>query len=217
MIRLTKRLAGLLLLLATLVASAAAQETQKQSEDQSSSTEPVKPKHACPTPKGEISAGFTYRSYYGSSTGSIGMTGAYGSYVYDLYKWLGLEAEVLGVSGKLKIPNLPAEDLHIFTAMAGPKVYLFGHHKIDPYGHADYGAGILTTSIPEFAGYPGNSGIKVVHAWQVGAGLDLSLKQHWAVRLVQFDYASAKFLGKTVPNQGSKRVSFGITYRFGER
>ena len=217
MIRTTKIFAALFLLLTICGGRAVAQDTQAPSEDQSTSTEPAKPKHTYPTPKGEISAGFTYRSYYGSSTGSIGMIGGYGSYVYDLYRWLGLEAEVLGVSGNLKLPNLPAEDLHVFTAMVGPKIYLFGHHKLDPYGHADYGAGILTTSVPEFAGYPGNSGAKVVHAWQVGGGLDLSLKRHWAVRLVQFDYASAKFLGNSVPNQGSKRVSFGITYRFGER
>jgi len=215
--RLMKKFAGLFLLVSVCGGLALAQDTQTPAPDQSSSTEPAKPKHSYPTPKGEISAGFVYRTYYGSSAGSIGMIGAYGSYIYDFYKWLGLEAEFMGVRGTLKLSNLPPEDLHVFTALVGPKVYLFGHHRLDPYGHFNYGAGILATSVPEFAGYGGNAGATAVRAWQVGGGVDLSIKRHWAVRVVQLDYASAKFLGNGVPNQGGKRVSFGITYRFGER
>lgn len=145
------------------------------------------------------------------------MIGGYGSYVYNLYRWLGLEGEFLGVGGTQRLPNLPPADLHVFTALAGPKIYPFGHHKLDPFGHFNYGAGILTASVPEFAGFPGRSSTTVVDAWQVGGGLDVKLKSHWAARVVQFDYVSAKFLGNSVPNQGSKRLSFGIVYRFGEK
>jgi opacity protein-like surface antigen len=213
------RFAGLFVLLALFVRPAVAQDTQAPPADQAPTapTEPVKVKHTYPTPKGEISGGFTYRTYYGPSATSIGMIGAYGSYVYNFYKWLGLEGEVLGVHGTLKVSGLPPEDLKVFTALAGPKIYPFGHHKLDPFGHFNYGAGILASSVPEFAGYPGNSGATFVRAWQVGGGLDLNLWSHWAVRVVQLDYGSAKFLGSGVPNQSSKRVSFGFVYRFGEK
>jgi hypothetical protein len=216
------KLAGLFVLLAFFVQPMLAQDTQAPPADQAPTepaapSEPVKVKHKYPTPKAEISGGFTYRTYYGASASSIGMIGAYGSYVYNFYKWLGLEGEVLGVSGTLKVPNLPPQDLHVFTAMVGPKIYPFGHHKLDPFAHVNYGVGILASSVPEFAGYPGNSGATFVSAWQIGGGLDLSLKSHWAVRVVQVDYGSAKFLGNGVPNQSSKRVSFGIVYRFGEK
>jgi len=215
MMRLTKMFAGLFLLLSISGGLALAQDTQAPPEDQSTSTEPVKPKHTYPTPKAEISGGFTYRTYYGPGK-SIGMVGGYGSYTYNFFRWLGLEGEFLGVSGTFKVQP-PPESLHVFTALAGPKIYPFGHHKLDPFGHFLYGEGISVTDIPEFADFGPKTIVNHVQAWQVGGGLDLSLKQHWAVRLVELDYASAKFLGKTVPNQGSKRVSFGITYRFGAK
>jgi hypothetical protein len=219
------RLVGVFIFLALFVHPAMAQDTQAPPQDQAPTaptaptepTEPAKVKHTYPTPKGEISGGFTLRGYYGPSATTIDMIGAYGSYVYNFYRWLGLEGEVLGVHGTLKVSGLPPEDLKVFTALAGPKIYPLGHHRLDPFGHVLFGAGILATSVPEFADYPGNSGATFVHAWEVGGGLDLNLTQHWGVRVVQFDYGVAKFLGNNVPNQSSKRVSFGFVYRFGPK
>jgi hypothetical protein len=216
------KLVGLFALLVFFIQPALAQETQAPPADQAPTeptapTEPAKVKHTYPTPRGEISGGFTLRGYYGPSATTIDMIGGYGSYVYNFYKWLGLEGEVVGVKGTLKVSGLPPEDLRVFTALAGPKIYPLGHHRLDPFGHVLFGAGILASSVPEFAGYPGNSGATVVHAWEVGGGLDLNLTHHWGVRVVQLDYGVAKFLGNNVPNQSSKRVSFGFVYRFGEK
>jgi hypothetical protein len=216
------RLAGLFLLVTLFIYPVLAQDTQNPPEEQAPTaptapSEPKKVKHTYPTPKAEVSAGFTYRTYYGPSATSIGMIGAYGSYTYNFYRWLALEGELLGVTGTLKVPNLPPEDLHVFTVLAGPKIYPLRHHKLDPFGHFNFGAGILATAVPEFAGYGGNANATFVQAWQVGGGMDLSLKPHWAVRLIQFDYGVAKFLGPSIPNQSSKRISFGIVYRFGEK
>jgi opacity protein-like surface antigen len=217
------RVAGLFVLLAVLAGPALAQDSQAPTPEgqapstQGEETQPKKVKRTYPTPKAEISAGFTDRGYYGSSASSISMIGAYGSYTYNFYKWLALEGEGLGVAGTLKLPNFPPESLHVFTALAGPKIYPLGHHRLDPFGHFNYGLGVLDSSVPEFAGYGGNQNAVFVKAWQVGGGLDLSLKQHWAVRLIQFDYTSAKFLGPNVPNQNGKRVSVGIVYRFGPK
>ena len=212
------RLVGLFLVLVLFTAPALAQDSQTQApQEEQAPSEPAKVKHTYPTPKSEISGGFTYRTYYGPSATSIGMIGAYGSYTYGFFRWLALEGEGLGVSGTLKVTNLPPEDLHTFTLLAGPKFYPLGHHKLDPFGHFNYGVGILASSVPEFAGYPGNVSATFVQAWQVGGGMDLSIKPHWAVRLVEFDYVSAKFLGPSVAGQNGKRVSFGIVYRFGAK
>jgi opacity protein-like surface antigen len=221
-----KRLLGLLLLLAVCAWPARAQDSQAPPPQEqppsapaapSDQAEPVKVKHIWPTPRGEISGGFAYRSYYGPTASSIGMIGAYGSYQYNFYPWVGLVGEVLGVNGSLKLSGLPPESLHVFTMLAGPQIYPLKRHKLDPFGHFLYGAGILHSSVPAFSGFGANSSTTVVKAWEVGGGMDLSLNHHWAVRLVQFDYVSAKFLGPSVPNQNGKRVSFGIVYRFGER
>ena len=221
-----KKALGLLLLLVGFVVPVIAQDSQTPPPQEqppsaptapADQTEPVKVKRTWPVSKEEISAGFSYRSYYGPSATSIGMVGGYGSYQYNLRRWVGLAAEGLEVNGSIKVTNLPPESLHVVTTLVGPQIYPIGHHKLDPFGHFMYGAGFLLSSVPAFSGFPGNSTTTVVKAWQAGGGMDLRLRPHWSVRLVQFDYVSAKFLGPGVPNQNGKRVSFGIVYRFGEK
>jgi hypothetical protein len=214
-----KKLVGLLGLLALFIMPVAAQDSTTPPQDQAPTapTEPVKVKATHPTPKAEISGGFTIRGYYGSNGETSHMNGGFASYDYNFFHWLGLEGEFVGVSGSLKVPQIPAQDLHVFTAMAGPKFYPFGHRKLTPFGHFLYGAGINTTAVPPFAGYGGNTNAVVVQSWEVGGGLDLNRWTHWGIRLIQFDYGDAKFLGNSVPNQGSKRVSFGFVYRFGRK
>jgi hypothetical protein len=214
-----KKLVGLFGLLALFILPVAAQDSTTPPQDQAPTapTEPVKVKATHPTPKAEISGGFTIRGYYGADGRTTDMLGGFGSYDYNFFRWLGLEGEFVGVSGSLKIPLIPAQDLHVFTAMAGPKFYPFGHRKLTPFGHFLYGAGINTTAVPPFAGYGGNTNAVVVHSWEVGGGLDLNRWTHWGIRLIQFDYGTAKFLGNGVPSQGSKRVSFGFVYRFGRK
>jgi hypothetical protein len=217
-----KKLVGLFGLLALFVVPVVAQDSSTAPQDQAPTapaapTEPVKVKRTYPTPKYEISGGFTYRTYYGPNASTIGMKGGYASFDYNFFRWLGLEGEVVGVSGAIKIPQLPADDIKIFTALAGPKIYPLGHRKITPFGHVLFGAGINTTAIPAFSGYPGNSSAVAVHAWEAGGGLDFNLTPHWGIHVIQFDYGVAKFLGNNIPNQSSRRVSFGIVYRFGEK
>jgi hypothetical protein len=226
-----RKLLGLSLLLAVFMLPTMAQESQtppaQQPPSQSTSpsqqpapgeeTEPAKVKHVWEVSKHEVSGGFTYRQYYGPTATSVGMVGAYGSYQYNLRRWLGIEGEALGVNGSIKIPNLPRENLHVFTALAGPQIYPIGRHRLDPFGHFLYGGGFLITSVPAFSGFPSNTNTTVVKAWELGGGLDLAIKQRWAVRLIELDYVSAKFLGQGVPNQNGKRVSVGVVYRFGKR
>src|SRR5277367_4949560 len=167
-----KKLVELFGLLALFMMPVAAQDstTTPQDEAPTAPTEPVKVKHIYPTPKSEISAGFTYRTYYGLDASTISMKCRYASYDYNFFRWLGAEGEVLGVSGSQKDPlvHVPAQDLHVFTALAGPKFYPLGHHKLTPFGHFLYGAGISTTAVPPFSGHGGNTIVATVRAWQVG-------------------------------------------------
>ncbi len=214
-----KKLVGLFGLLALFIMPVAAQDSAAPPQDQAPTapTEPVRVKHTYPTPRAEISLGFTYRTYYGLNGSTIGMKGGFASYDYNIFRWLGAEGEVVGVSGALTTPNVPAQDLHIFTALAGPKIYPLGHHKLTPFGHVLYGAGINTTAVPPFAGYGGNTNAVVVRAWKVGGGVDYYRWAHWGIRVIQVDYGVAKFLGPGIPRQGSGQISFGFVYRFGEK
>ena len=217
-----KKLVGLLGLFALFILPVAAQDTPAPPQDQeptapTAPSEPVKVKHTYPTPKEEISLGFTYRPFYGPSATNVAMFGGYASYDYNLFRWLGVEGELVGVTGRLKIPMLPPDQIAIFTAMAGPRLYPFGHHKLTPFGHFLYGAGIDATAVPAFGGYPGNTSAVFVRGWQVGGGLDYNRWAHWGIRLIQFDYVDAKFLGNGIPGQASKRISVGFVYHIGEK
>jgi hypothetical protein len=215
-----KKLVGLFGLLALFVMPVLAQDNPAPPQDQAPTaptapTEPVKVKRTYPTPKADLSVGFTYRKYYGVDAKTIGMKGGYASFDYNFFRWLAVEGEFVGVSGTVKI--VPPQDVTIFTAMAGPKITPFGHRRFTPYGHVLYGEGIDATAVPAFAGYPGNSSGKVVHSWEAGGGLDYNRWPHWGIRLIEADYGDAKFLGNTIPKQGSGRISFGIVYRFGDK
>ncbi len=64
-----KTLVGLVGLLALFIMPVAAQDSTTPPQDQAPTapTEPVKVKKTYPTPKAEISGGFTIRGYYGSN------------------------------------------------------------------------------------------------------------------------------------------------------
>ena len=214
-----KKLVGLFGLFALFIMPVAAQDTSAPPQDQAPTapTEPVKVKHTYPTPKAEISGGFTYRKFYAIDGTTIGMEGGFASYDYNFFRWLGAEGEVVGATGTLNISNQPSQAVHVFTALAGPRIYPLGHHKLTPFGHFLYGAGINVTAVPAFGGFGENTTATVVRAWQAGGGVDYYRWAHWGIRLIQVDYGDAKFLGPTIPRQGSGRISFGFVYRFGEK
>jgi hypothetical protein len=220
-----KKLVGLIGLLALFTTPLLAQDNPAPPQEEQAPTappaptEPVKVKHTYVTPKFEISGGFTDRGFYGISGTTIGMKGGFASFDYNRFRWLGLEGEALGVTGTLHFPQqeLPPQSIKVFTALVGPKIYPLGHRKLTPFAHVLFGAGILGSSVPAFAGFGGNSSTKVVEAWEAGGGLDYNGWKHWGIRVIQVDYGDAKFLGPTVPRQGAKRISFGFVYRFGQR
>jgi opacity protein-like surface antigen len=216
------KLVGLIGLLALFVTPAMAQDNSTSPQDQpptapAAPSEPVKAKHTYITPKFEISGGFTDRGFYGANGTTVGMKGGFASVDYNFFRWIGLEGEFLRVTGTVHFPTLPPESLDVYTALIGPKIYPLGHRKLTPFAHVLFGAGILGSAVPAFAGYGGNSSTKEVTAFELGGGLDFNLASHWGIRLIQLDYGDSKFLGPTVPRQGSKRVSVGVVYRFGQR
>jgi opacity protein-like surface antigen len=220
-----RKLVGLMGLLALCVTPLLAQDTTTPPDDQTPAaptaptapTEPVKVKRTYPMSKKEISVGYTHRSYYGPNNATIGLNGGYGSFDYNRYRWLAIEGELVGAVGSFHITGQPRDDLDVITLMGGVRINPLGHHRITPFGHALYGVGANLTAVPEFAGYPGNTSAVVVQSWEAGGGVDFSVNQRWAVRLIQFDYGVAKFLGNGVPNQSAHRFSFGVVYHLGRK
>jgi hypothetical protein len=230
-----RKLAWLLVLVAWFVVPAAAQDTsqnpppdqstpQGQSTPESQTTPPAaespKPKpRPRYTAKYEISAGFAHRSF-STSPGApkIGMNGWYGSVDYNWKRWLGFAADGLGVytrinSGLASTYHNQTES--IYTFMVGPQFFPFKHRKVTPFGHFLYGGAYFRQYTSPVGGFGSNLVTSFSRAWEGGGGLDVTLRQHWGLRLVEFDYGSTRFFAGS--GQSSYRVSVGFVYRFGQR
>jgi opacity protein-like surface antigen len=178
------------------------------------------------SPKYEIAAGFSHRSYYSTGYASIGMNGWFGSFDYDWKSWIGFAGEAQGVYARQTPLQGGPENISLYTIMAGPQIYPFRHHKFTPFGHVLYGEGYYRDAIGPSSPFGSNLYTAFSHAWEVGAGLDIHIKPNWSVRAVQFDYGSTHFVisngiggssGSGSTGQGSYRVSVGLVYSFGKR
>jgi len=224
-----KKLAVIGGLLAMFAMTAAAQEQPPTEQGQTPSdhgqteeTPPVKPKKVYETPKYEISAGYSYRSYYSpngpavNEPGNVGMNGWYVSVDRNYKKWIGLVAEVTDTG---KNQGLLLGDAHIYTFGAGVQIYPLGHRKLTPFGHFLYGGGYYRDAIAPFQAFSGNTITSLIKAWEGGGGLDLNLKEHWAIRLIEFDVGSGNYFpsSQTYAASAPHRISVGFVYHFGQR
>lgn len=165
-------------------------------------------------PKFELSAGYAYRAYGVSPAASLAMNGGYASADYSFTRWLGAEGEVVGVYKNQGV--LGKTD--IYTFLVGPRVYPFKHHKLTPFGHLLFGAGRYSKATPTYQVFPAKYVHDTAFAWEAGGGLDLYLRKHWGVRLIEVDMGHTGFSIAGYPtSQSERRISAGIVYRFGER
>ncbi|HXX44394.1 MAG TPA: hypothetical protein VEJ38_06675 [Candidatus Acidoferrales bacterium] len=226
-----KKLAVFFGLFALLALPATAQDQAPTEQNQAPSdqggtssqeTHPVKVKKTYVTPKFEISAGYSHRTYYSPNgpevgvPGGIGMNGWYVSFDDNLIRWVGIAGEFADTG---KNQGLLLGDTHIYTFVVGPQIYPLGHRKLTPFGHFFFGGGYYRDDISRFSEFGPNSITSLVEVWEAGGGLDLNLSEHWGVRLIEFNVGSANYFPNTqsFTNSTSKRVSVGVVYRFGHR
>jgi hypothetical protein len=182
--------------------------------DQEPAPKPKKP--PLPTPKAEISAGYTLHKFDVQSGSNLNLNGWYFSGEYNvLRRWLAVEGDLSGAYENQGISG----DTSLYTAMVGPKIYPFKRHMINPYLHVMFGEGYVRISFPPYAGFPAFVRSDTAHTWQGGGGLEMYRWEHLGIRLVQFDYGSTNFFktGSSSYGQTNYRVSIGLTYRWGEK
>lgn len=185
-------------------------------------TQPAKEKKSYATPKFEISAGYSHRTYYSPDgpavavPGNIGLNGWYASFNDNIKRWLGIAGEVTDTGTN---QGLLLGDVHIYTFLVGPQIYPLGHRKVTPFVRFLYGGGYYRDHISPFSDFPANTITSVVQVWEAGGGLDMNLSEHWGVRLFEFDIGSANYFPSTMSytNSTSHRISVGVVYRFGQR
>jgi len=230
-----KKFAGLFVLLLLVAGSAVAQDapsqdSPSQSTSSSSSSQttpdenqkPEKKTSSLFSPKYEISVGYDHRSFYVTGYPKIGMNGWVGSFDYNWKQWLGFEAEAQGLYKTITSQAAATETPSLYTAMAGPQIFPFRHHKVTPFGHFLYGEGYYRDAFGPYGGVGSAVNTYFSHAWEGGGGLDVHIKPHWSVRGM-FDYGSTHFTASgssssgSSAGQGGYRFSIGMVYYFGER
>lgn len=204
-------LAGLALLLVPLAAAQDESAPQEQSAPPPVPAAPPVKKAPPPTPAWEISGGFTSRGNYQPDGSKPYFNGFYASVDRNIFHWLGAEAEVTRTS---KNQGVITGDARVYTLLAGPSLYPFGHHKVTVFGHALFGIGRETITTGPFAGFSKNTTTREVTAWEMGGGLDWNKWHHWSIRLIEGDFGGANFSGVKTGG-GSVRISVGAVYRFG--
>ncbi|HKS67945.1 MAG TPA: hypothetical protein VJR26_11960 [Candidatus Acidoferrales bacterium] len=166
------------------------------------------------TPKIEISAEGAFNRYYTPTGYYLDMAGWSGSANYAVRTWVAAKVEASGEYGRRALVGTTS----VHDLLIGPEFFPFRHHKITPWGHFLIGEGYYRNVIPPFAGFPSQTKTDFSVTWEGGLGIDFNFKQHWAIRPIEFDYTSAKFLStqKNQPRQSNYRVAVGVVYRIGK-
>ena len=226
-----KKLAGTLVCIAVLCAApmiSRAQETPppapapQESSSTPSSTPPRQPAeqyNTRATPTLEISGGYSYRAYSPTPSTTMKLNGGYLSVDYNLFSWVGIAAEGSAAVRKEGAQSLgTSQTLTIFTGLVGPQIYPLRHRKLTVFTHILLGDGYYYTKAPAFGGFSANITTKSGFAWEVGGGMDVRIKKHWSIRLIEGDYGETSFsLPSANPHQVGYRLSAGIVYLIGEK
>lgn len=171
------------------------------------------------TPAWEVGAGYTFRSYYPPLASRFATNGWDASLEHNYKHWLGFALDATGTYRDLGINR---GQYSIYELLAGPRIYPFRHkHKLVLYGQGLFGVGYLRLHYPANGGFGALTNSSTKFAWAVGGGLDRRLKEHWAVRIFEFDYEHTNFPafnGNTLKySEGNYRISIGLVYHIGEK
>lgn len=171
-------------------------------------------------PKLEVFGGGSYLWYTQPSGVHLNMPGWTASADYYVFHWLSGQVEATGAYNSYGTYGGKASPTTIYGARLGPMIFPFGHRRLTPFVHFLFGGAYYDHRYPAYGGFPASSYTNMSYSWEGGAGVDLTVKKHWAIRLVQADYGQVSFAPSTsgvATRQSTYHAAIGVIYRFGER
>jgi outer membrane protein OmpA-like peptidoglycan-associated protein len=182
------------------------------------------------TPKAELFVGYSYlRAVPAPADGNrlVWLNGGSTSIAYNLNRYLGIVADVGDyTNSEIRFQGTPGATVDVTDAGGGVLSYLFGprisfrnHGRVTPFVQALFGGAhasevtlshcsLNCTLLPT----------EDTFAWTAGGGLDIKVRRHLAIRLIQAEYLMTRFqdysTGATA-SQNDMRLSSGIVFRFG--
>ncbi|MFP5265215.1 MAG: outer membrane beta-barrel protein [Blastocatellia bacterium] len=172
-------------------------------------------------PHAEVFAGYSYFRPDGGGN----LHGWDASVAVNVNRWLGVVSDFSGHYGSQSLrteilnDNFPGtisiranSETNVHTILFGPQISYRGKRKLTPFAHALFGASRLgARATVRFADAFVDSSISDIgFAAAVGGGVDMSLSDSVAVRLIQADYFVTKF-GRG--SQSNVRLSVGFILR----
>ena len=183
------------------------------------------------TPVLEVNGGYSYMRWqvpsFAQPPSSFNYNGFNAGAAYNITNWLAGVVDISGVYNSQGASNSNATS-HIYSYLAGPRVYPLGHHKLTPFVHGLVGVASYHLHVP--ASGSGPTFIQEFNqtdnnlSFAIGGGVDWKLTRHISIRVAQLDYQQTRALradavaaGASPENQNNFKYSGGVVLRFGER
>jgi outer membrane protein OmpA-like peptidoglycan-associated protein/opacity protein-like surface antigen len=182
------------------------------------------------TPRAELFAGYSYlRAVPAPADGNrlVWMNGGSTSLAYNLNRYLGIvgdfgaytNSEIRFQGGYVGTVDVDNANVGAFSYLFGPRISFRNHGRITPFVQALFGgmhANEVTLShcTTNCMLLPSENAF----AWTAGGGLDIKVRRHFAIRLIQAEYLMTRFQDYstgTTASQNDMRLSSGIVFRFG--
>jgi len=197
---------------------------------------PAKPSvtHKNPgAPRVELFLGYSYlRAIPELASGNrlVYLNGGSTSVAFNFNRYLGMVGDFGGfndtrllLTGAGQNPSVNAQVVggSAFSYLAGPRLSFRDHGRLTPFAQVLFG-GIHASDIT-LSGCTGNCTLLPVEntfAMTAGGGLDLQVRPHLAIRIIQAEYLMTSFENRnsgSSATQNDMRLSSGIVIRFGGR
>lgn len=161
------------------------------------------PASAQEVPKAEVFGGYAYAGE--------GTHGWNASVAGNVNGWFGLVADAGGQYTNLEELDV-RERIRTHSFLVGPQLSVRRNKRVTPFVRALFGASHVSTDATESG--QSFSFTDTSFAMALGGGLDVTLNEHVAIRVVQAEYVRTRFFGET---QNKGRLSFGVVFRFGRK
>jgi len=198
--------------------------------DMPEDTTPYRSNRNLGTPKVELFLGYSYvRAVPAPTVGNrlVWLNGGSTSIAYNFNRYLGIVADIGDyTNSKIQFQSAPGITVDVDSANGGVLSYLFGprlsfrnHGRVTPFVQALFGGARASDVV--LTGCTSNCTILPIEntfAWTAGGGMDIKVRRHLAIRLIQAEYLMTRFqdysTGLTA-SQNDMRLSSGIVFRFG--
>jgi outer membrane protein OmpA-like peptidoglycan-associated protein len=179
-------------------------------------------------PRVELFVGYSYLRAVPSIDSAnrlVWLNGGSTSVAFNLNRYLGLVGDFggfndteLNVTGTSSSHALDSSGT-VFTYLAGPRLSFRQHNRITPFAQVLFG-GIHASAVTlsDCTGACTLLPSENSFAMTAGVGLDVKVRQHLAIRVVQAEYLMTRFEDRTTGDsamQNDMRLSSGIVFRFG--